>query len=72
MAQFGEEEPLVASLVDDVSDIYVDIKSGMQQIESGDPEQMEDGIFQIILSRNLHWGLHAVNAIRALQVGLYN
>ena len=66
------DEPTQGWLIDDMSDIYKEIKNGILKIETGDPENIEDGIWDITFGRNIHWGNHAINAIRALHYGNYN
>ena len=65
-------EPIQFSLLDDIIDIYYELKIAQLKIAKKIPKYIEDGIWDIIFGRNNHWGNHAVNAIRALHYKLYN
>jgi hypothetical protein len=67
-----DSDPVQFSLIDDIIDIYYELKIAKLKIEKKKPEYIEDGIWDIIFGRNNHWGTHAVNAIRALHYKLYN
>jgi len=67
-----EDEPTQGWLVDDLTDIYREIKNGILKIENGNPKYIEDGIWDIIFGRNSHWGNHAINALRALHYSNYS
>jgi hypothetical protein len=67
-----KEDPTQGWLIDDLSDIYKEIKNGILKIESKKPAFIEDGIWDIVFGRNVHWGNHAINAIRALHYDNYN
>lgn len=66
-----DSDPMEHSLLDDIIDIYYELKIANIKIEKNIPEYIEDGIWDIIFGRNNHWGNHAVNAIRALHYNLY-
>jgi hypothetical protein len=57
------EEPVGASLSDDISDIYHDVKRGI--ILSEQKEQLK-AIWHWKFQFDIHWGNHAVDALRAL------
>lgn len=57
------EEPVGASLSDDILDIYKDVKKGILLYEKY--EHIE-AIWEWKFGFELHWGSHAVDAIRAL------
>jgi hypothetical protein len=57
------EEPVGASLSDDILDIYKDAKKGILLYEKN--EHIE-GIWEWKFGFEIHWGSHAVDAIRAL------
>ena len=67
-----DDDPTQGWLIDDLTDIYSEIKNGILKIENGKPEYVEDGIWDIIFGRNSHWGNHAINALRALHYSNYN
>jgi hypothetical protein len=57
------EEPLVASLSDDILGIYGDVKKGIVLYEQN---QEIEAIWQWKFGLEIHWGSHAVDAVRAL------
>ncbi|MCD7036507.1 DUF5063 domain-containing protein [Metabacillus sp. GX 13764] len=57
------EEPVCGSLSDDILDIYKDLKEGIILFEQNTPNE---AIWHLKFSFQTHWGLHAVNALRAL------
>lgn len=60
-------EPSCGSLADDLADIYRDIKPGLRAWETGDDRFLESIVFEWKTPLfGLHWGLHAVSAMRAL------
>jgi hypothetical protein len=60
---YVQEEPVAASLSDDISDIYQDVKRGIILYEQKDQTQ---AIWQWKFHFEIHWGNHAVDAVRAL------
>lgn len=59
-----EEAPLVAgSLSDDVLDVYLDVRLGLQLFDDG---HVGSAAFEWRLLFDSHWGDHAVDALRAL------
>ena len=54
------DEPSVGDLADDLRDIYVDLKSGLNSYDDGDKGQAEE---DWRTSFYLHWGQHAANVI---------
>jgi hypothetical protein len=57
------EEPVRGSLSDDLIDIYKDLKEGALLYQRG--EQLE-AIWHWKFNFEIHWGRHALNAMRAL------
>jgi hypothetical protein len=57
------DEPIGTSLSDDVLDIYKDVKQGLVLYEK---KQHLEAIWHWKFTFEVHWGSHAVNAIRAL------
>lgn len=57
------EEPTAGNLTDDILDIYSDIKRGLVLYEQG--EQAE-AVWEWRYHFEIHWGNHAVSALRAL------
>ena len=61
------EEPCISDLGDDLADIYRDIKPGLRAWETHNDEYLPAIVFdwkEPLFSS--HWGVHAVNAMRAL------
>ena len=67
-----EDKPSQGWLVDDFSDIYRDIKIGLNKIEIGTDEAIEDALWQLKFSFRHHWGNHCINAMRYLHYFWYN
>ena len=68
-----ENEPTQGWLVDDVADIYADLKEELYKIDQiGTDEAIEDGLWQFKFGFTSHWGNHCVNAIRALHYIYYD
>jgi hypothetical protein len=61
-----EAEPVIGSLLDDLGDIYVDLRQGLDTLDRGTPEQASDAVWNWKFSFESHWGEHATGAIRAL------
>lgn len=60
-------ESSLGSLVDDFSDIYLELKQELFKIdEIGTEEAIEDGLWQLRFFYYHHWGIHCVSAIHAL------
>lgn len=60
-------EPSQGWLVDDVSDIYADLKEEINKIDRiATDESIEDGLWKLKFGFTTHWGNHCINAIRAL------
>jgi hypothetical protein len=66
---YNLEEPVVASLTDDVLDIYKEVKKGILLYELN--EQVE-AVWHWRFSFETHWGSHAVGAIRALHSAIFD
>ncbi|WP_286228488.1 DUF5063 domain-containing protein [Neobacillus mesonae] len=57
------DEPVGASLSDDILDIYKDVKKGIILYEKN---KYSEAIWEWKFNFEIHWGNHAVDAIRAL------
>ena len=67
-----ENEPTQGWLVDDISDIYADLKEEIYKIDTiGTDESIEDGLWQLKFGFTTHWGNHCIDAIRALHYIYY-
>jgi hypothetical protein len=58
----GDGQTMSGSLADDLTDIYCELKSGLQLLD-GEPEQAAEGWHQ---GFHLHWGQHLLDAERHL------
>ena len=68
-----DKEPSQGWLVDDITDIYADLKEELYKIDKiGTDEAIEDGLWQLKFGFTSHWGNHCVNAIRALHYIYYD
>ena len=57
------EEPVTGDVIDDLSDIYMDLKSGLWYLENGSEV---DAVFQWRFTLGIHWGRHILGAMYAL------
>ena len=64
-------DPVLGSIADDLVDIYFDLKEGLALHEAG---QSEPGqvIWEWRFSFDIHWGEHALGALRAIHFRLQN
>lgn len=60
------DEPVAASLTDDLLDIYHDLLPGLGLINAGRPEDIADAVWAWRFTFSIHWGNHLVDALRAL------
>lgn len=58
------DEPVAASLRDDLLDVYRDVQGGLDLYDAG---QVAEAVWTWRFYREAHWGDHAVDALRALQ-----
>jgi len=58
------------SLLDDLSDIWWDLKPGLYALDNGSEEQAADVFWDWKESFRTHWGRHAIDALRALHAHL--
>ncbi|PWA11191.1 hypothetical protein DCC39_09460 [Pueribacillus theae] len=63
------EEPVEASLSDDLLDIYIDVKRGILLYEN---RKYREAIWEWKLNFQIHWGNHTVDAMRALHFANYD
>lgn len=60
---YVEEAILAGSLSDDVLDVYRDLSRGLSLYERGN---VIEAVWEWSFHRDVHWGAHAVDALRAL------
>ena len=70
VAPFGEDEreELAGSLADDLADIYRDVKEGLELAAAGVSEH--EVLWQWRFNFWVHWGEHAVDALRIIHAHL--
>lgn len=61
---FVDDAPVAGSLRDDTEDIYRDVVGGLELVEQG---RVEEAVWTWRFDQRVHWGDHAVDALRALQ-----
>ncbi|MGM7722157.1 DUF5063 domain-containing protein [Metabacillus sp. Hm71] len=62
------EEPVGASLTDDILDIYEDVKRGIHLYEK---DEYTGAVSEWKINFEIHWGSHAVDAIRVLHSAIF-
>ena len=60
------ETPISASIAEDLTDIYQDLKNFITIYEHGIPENMNDAMFVCFENFKTYWGQKLVNVLRAL------
>jgi hypothetical protein len=66
------QEPLAGILSDDLADIWLDIKRGLQTLELNPEASLSDVLWSWKFSFETHWGRHAVSAMATLRSLLYS
>jgi hypothetical protein len=67
-----DTEAVCEDLVDDIADIYRDVKSCLTIYNLGQIEAREHGLWELKFSFDKHWGAHNINALRALHYLIEN
>ena len=67
-----DTEAVYEDLVDDLADIYRDIKSCLTTYNLGQIEAREHGLWELKFTFDKHWGAHNINALRALHYLIEN
>ena len=67
---FGEDErrQLARSLADDLADVYLEVKQGLELMAAGEPQ--DEVVWEWRFSFWSHWGEHAIEALRCLHAHL--
>ena len=63
---FGNESPVMGDLLDDVMDIYKDIKYQLMIFDLKTEESMENAVLAMKFDFWHHWSNHAIDAIRTI------
>ena len=59
-------EPVCGDLLDDLGDIYKDLKNSLLLLDKGSPAEIESAVWTFKWSFDNHWGDHCINATYAL------
>ena len=59
-------EPVCGDLLDDLGDIYKDLKNSLLLFDEGSPAEIESAVWTFKWSFDNHWGEHCINATYAL------
>lgn len=59
-------EPVCGDLLDDLGDVYKDLKNSLLLLDKGTPAEIETAVWTFKNSFDIHWGRHCINAIYAL------
>lgn len=65
-------EPLTASVSENLTDIYQDLKDFLMSYRTAVTEIMNDALHELISNFELYWGQRLVNVLRALHQVLYS
>lgn len=60
------EGPVVASLAENMADIYQDLKDFLLLYQTGTPEVMNDALWECRMNFESYWGQKLVNALQAI------
>lgn len=61
------KKPIQGWLIDDLVDIYLDLKEAIYKIEEiTTNESIEDALYELKFGFHYHWGNHCINALKAL------
>ena len=63
---FGSESPVMSDLLDDVMDIYKDIKYQLKIFDLNTEESIENAVWGMKFDFWHHWSNHAIDAIRTI------
>jgi hypothetical protein len=66
------ETPIVASLAENMADIYQDLKDFLLLYQTGTPEVMNDALWESKLNFENYWGQKLTNALRAIHKFVYS
>lgn len=62
----GEHTPVCGDLLDDLGDIYKDVRSALLVFHLGQPDCQENALWQFKFDFDAHWDRHCVNALSAI------
>jgi hypothetical protein len=62
----NDTESVCGDLIDDIGDIYKDIKRGLVTFDLGTIACMQHGIWELKFLFEKHWGQHTIDALRTI------
>ncbi|MCH5597400.1 DUF5063 domain-containing protein [Niabella ginsengisoli] len=62
----GNIETVCGDLLDDLGDIYIDLKNALLLFDKGTPAEIECAVWSFKFDFDSHWGNHCINATYAL------
>jgi hypothetical protein len=65
-----DTEAVCGDLVDDIGDIYKDIKYGLMIFDLGTAASQEDAVWNLKFGFEKHWGRHAICALKTIHFQL--
>lgn len=65
-----DKQPVCGDLVDDLGDIYKDLKYAYLIYNLKKPECKETALERLMFDFNMHWGTHCINALSAIHFRL--
>jgi hypothetical protein len=65
-AKEDDIEPVCGDLLDDLGDIYKDLKNSLLLFDKGSPAEIESAVWTLKWSFDSHWGRHCINSIYAI------
>lgn len=68
----SDDNYLQGWLVDDLADIYKDLKQVLEMLDKDTDEHVQEGLWNLRFVFGAHWGTHTINAIRFLHFVRYD
>lgn len=63
----ASQETGMGDIVDDLGDIYRDLKRALMLYDSDSADKQQDALWQIKFSFDHHWSAHCIDAVKAIQ-----
>ena len=63
---YEKDDPVYASLSDDLVDVYRDVRAGLEMLRRHGEGALPSAIWHWRFNFGVHWGDHAIDALRAL------
>ena len=67
-----KDEPTMASLADDLSDIYRDLKNGLLKLNNNYNSKIESVVWDWKFNFQTHWGIHLASALKAIHFLIFD